>query len=110
MTSGLAVPRLHALDGLRAAMMLLGLVLHSSTSYLVTSLGPTWPYKDPHPSGLFDPLVFIIHLFRMPTFFVVAGFLAALLMQREGVRGFLVHRARRLALPLVVAWVIIFPP
>ena len=71
--------RFHALDALRAAMMLLGLVLHSAASYTRTPLGDAWPYHDPHTNVAFDLLVFFIHLFRMPLFFVVAGFFAALL-------------------------------
>lgn len=101
--------RLHGLDGLRATMMLLGLVLHSATSYTVTPLGEAWPYQDGSTSQLFDFLVFIIHLFRMPAFFVIAGFFAAFLYEREGTDGFLRHRARRILLPLVAAWIVTAP-
>ena len=106
-THGLS--RLHALDALRAAMMLLGLVLHSAASYTTYSLEGAWPYQDAQRTGLADWLVFVIHLFRMPTFFVMAGFFAAFLYYREGPAGFLAHRARRLLLPLVAAWIVVFP-
>jgi glucans biosynthesis protein C len=102
--------RLHSLDALRAAMMLLGLLLHSAVSYITVPLGAPWPYQDAQTSALFDWVVFIIHLFRMPTFFVMAGFFAAYLYYREGPSGFLRHRARRVLLPLVLAWLIVFPP
>jgi len=101
--------RWHGLDALRASMMLLGLVLHSAASYPRTPLGAAWPYQDAQSSALFDPVIFIIHLFRMPTFFVMAGFFAALLFYREGLIGFLVHRVRRVLLPFVVAWIVLFP-
>ena len=101
--------RVHALDALRAAMMLLGLVLHSSTSYTQTPLGAAWPYQDAATSPLFDVVVFIIHLFRMPVFFVMAGFFAALLYFREGGAGFLANRTRRVLIPLACAWVVVFP-
>jgi fucose 4-O-acetylase-like acetyltransferase len=101
--------RLHALDGLRAAMMLLGLVLHSAASYLTVSVKSAWPYQDRATSVACDLLVFTIHLFRMPVFFVMAGFFAALLYQREGPRGFLRHRIRRILLPLTVAWPLLCP-
>lgn len=101
--------RLPGLDALRAAMMLLGLVLHSAASYTATSLGEAWPYQDAQTSPAFDLVIFIIHLFRMPTFFVMAGFFAALLFYREGRAGFLRHRTRRLLLPLATAWVVLFP-
>jgi peptidoglycan/LPS O-acetylase OafA/YrhL len=100
--------RLHALDGLRAAMMLLGLVLHSAASYTFTPLGDAWPYRDRQTSLAFDLVVFVIHLFRMPTFYVMAGFFAALIYAR-GVRAFIVHRTRRVLVPLVVAWCVLYP-
>ena len=83
-----ALHRYHGLDALRAAMMLLGLVLHSAAAYITLPL-PVWIYRDPDKSGVFSPLFFFIHLFRMPVFFVAAGFFAAMLMTREGPGGFL---------------------
>ena len=109
MSGSHSLKRLHALDALRAAMMLLGLVLHSAASYTTYSLEAAWPYQDAQRTGLADWLVFIIHLFRMPAFFVMAGFFAAFLYNRDGAAGFLAHRARRLLLPLVAAWIVIFP-
>ncbi len=90
-------------------MMLLGLVLHSGVSYITIPVPEAWPYQDRQTSVAFDCLVFAIHLFRMPTFFVMAGFFAAFLYYREGVAGFLVHRTRRVLLPFVLAWLIMFP-
>jgi hypothetical protein len=102
-------PRLHALDALRAAMMGLGLVLHAGTAY-VTERGATRIFLDPgtqHP--LFDWLVGYIHAFRMPVFFVMAGFFGALLFQRRGARRMLVNRCLRIGLPLVVFMVLLWP-
>jgi hypothetical protein len=104
-----ALPRHHALDALRAAMMLLGLVLHSALSYVVIPLQPAWPYKDPSTSIGLDLLVFLIHLFRMPVFFVVAGFFAALLYHRDGVVGFVRNRAKRVLIPLLLFWSLMTP-
>jgi glucans biosynthesis protein C len=104
-----SLKRLHSLDALRAAMMLLGLVLHSGVSYVTHPVPEAWFYQDPQTSVAFDWVVFIIHLFRMPTFFVMCGFFAAFLYYREGVAGFLAHRTRRVLLPLVVGWLIAFP-
>lgn len=87
---------------MRAWMMLLGLVLHSAASYTATPMGEAWPFKDAHHSPAFDLPVFVIHLFRMPAFFAVAGFFAAMLIERDGVRGFIRNRARRILLPLAV--------
>ena len=103
-----ASQRYHSLDALRAAMMLLGIVLHAAASYVAGPLGAAWPYKDPQTSGLFDLVVFVIHIFRMPVFFVAAGFFGALLMERDGVRGFVTNRAKRVLLPLVLFWPPVF--
>ena len=46
--------RYHAMDGLRAVMMLLGLVLHSAISYGVIPYGEAWPYKDASTHALLD--------------------------------------------------------
>lgn len=105
----LAVQRYHSLDALRAAMMLLGLVLHSAASYTRTPLGWAWPYRDQHTSVIFDLLIFFIHLFRMPAFFVVAGFFGALLYYRRGAAGFARNRAMRVLLPLLMFWGVMMP-
>ena len=80
------VQRYHSLDALRAAMMLLGLVLHSAASYMRTPLEPHGPTTIANNERGIRPLVFFIHLFRMPVFFVVAGFFAcaAVSPQRRG--------------------------
>jgi surface polysaccharide O-acyltransferase-like enzyme len=101
--------RYHALDALRATMMLLGLALHSAASYTARPHGAAWPYHDPQTSPWFDLVVFFIHLFRMPVFFVVAGFFGALLFYRDGSYGMARHRLKRLLVPLAFAWVILYP-
>lgn len=104
-----APQRYHSLDAVRASMMLLGIVLHSAVSYVVVPLGAAWPYKDAQTSSVFDLLVYVIHLFRMPVFFVAAGFFAAMLMQRDGPRAFTVNRIKRVLLPLALFWPIVIP-
>ncbi len=102
-----ALHRYHGLDALRAAMMLLGLVLHSAAPYMTPPL-QVWIYRDPDASGVFSLLFFFIHLFRMPVFFVSAGFFAAMLMTREGPGGFLRNRTRRVLLPLALCWPFVY--
>jgi peptidoglycan/LPS O-acetylase OafA/YrhL len=101
--------RLHALDALRGAMMLLGLVLHAGASYTLYPLGDGWPYQDLRTSVGFDVLLYVIHLFRMPAFFAVAGFFAALLYTRDGSAGMARNRAKRVLLPLVIFWATVGP-
>ena len=90
-------------------MMLLGLVLHAAISYITTPLSSVWPYLDPQRSLAFDLVVFFIHVFRMPVFFVVAGFFAALVYHRDGPGGFATNRARRVLLPLALFWALVYP-
>jgi glucan biosynthesis protein C len=101
--------RYHAFDSLRAVMMLLGLVLHSAMGYVTFPTDRVWPFKDPHPSAFFDMLVMFIHTFRMPVFFVIAGFFAAFLYTTRGANTLFHNRVQRIALPLACAWIILFP-
>ncbi|MBI5255353.1 MAG: acyltransferase family protein [Burkholderiales bacterium] len=94
--------RLHSLDNLRAAMMWLGIVLHVAAQH-IAGFSPL-PWRDTATTPWADLLVALIHTFRMPVFFIVAGFFAALLVQRRGLRGMLSHRFQRVALPFLVFW------
>lgn len=107
--SATVVARYHALDSLRAAMMLLGVVLHIAISYGIQPYGRAWPYKDASTNQVCDLLVNFIHVFRMPVFFVMAGFFAALLHDRRGLGAMLRNRTRRILVPFVVGWVVLFP-
>jgi glucans biosynthesis protein C len=100
---------MHALDGLRGTMMLLGLVVHTGASYTVADHGALWPYNDPATTFGADLVVGFIHIFRMPIFFVLAGFFAAMLHYRRGAAGLLKNRAERILLPFLVALVVLYP-
>ena len=94
--------RLHALDNLRALMMWLGIVLHVAINH-ITTVSPL-PWRDPKTSPAADLLLLFIHSFRMPVFFVLAGFFVALLVERRGAGGMLKNRGLRLALPFTLFW------
>jgi len=98
--------RYHAMDSLRASMMFLGLVIHVALSYTTWDTG--WNYKDPATHLGFDVAVFWIHLFRMPVFFLVAGFFAMMLMGR-GLRSMVRNRFQRILIPFALFWVVVFP-
>jgi peptidoglycan/LPS O-acetylase OafA/YrhL len=100
--------RYHALDSLRAIMMLLGVVLHAACAY-VLYVGDAWPFHDEQASELLGLLLYFVHSFRMPAFFVMAGFFAALLYDRRGMQSLMVNRVKRILLPLVVGWLVLFP-
>lgn len=98
--------RLHALDHLRASMMWLGIVLHASIAYMVAP--SPLPWHDDQSTPVADLLVALIHAFRMPLFFILAGFFAALLLQRRGPAGMARNRLLRLGLPFALFWPVLF--
>lgn len=101
--------RLHALDALRGGALLLGIVLHAAMSFVPVS-PRIWFIQDTHPSLLLALLTFTIHVFRMTTFFLMAGFFARMSFHRRGIRSFVRDRLQRIGLPLVIGWPIIFTP
>ena len=99
----------HSLDSLRAVMMLLGIVIHAVLPYLPDPESKM-PFHDPNVGNMAYLLViFFIHSFRMPIFFVMAGFFAAMMRERRGSGGLLINRFRRIVLPFAVGWVVLFP-
>jgi Acyltransferase family len=94
--------RLHSLDNLRASMMWLGIVIHVAVIHIVGESPLIW--RDQATSPAANLLVAFIHNFRMPVFFIVAGFFMAMLAQRHGSLGMLKHRFKRLALPFLLFW------
>jgi glucan biosynthesis protein C len=102
----MAPGRYHSLDALRGAMMLLGIYLHATVAY---SRYGSWPWKDGSTTGLFDVSLGLIHVFRMPVFYCIAGFFGALLLEQRGAPGFLRNRAVRILLPFAVGWAVLFP-
>lgn len=90
--------RLHYLDAMRSVLMLLGLVIHSARPY---DTHP-WRVKDVQHLPLLDGIVWTLHLFRMPAFFVIAGFFAMYLIRRRPAGVFLRERMRRAVIPLIV--------
>ena len=85
------------LDAARGVLMLLGLVLHSADVYRVGR----WVVHDPSGNVAFDWLVTAIHLFRMPAFFWISGFFAALSLDRAVPTDFFKRRFQRLVYPMV---------
>ena len=72
--------RYYGLDALRGAMMVLGIVLHAAMLYL-SEPPPRMPIpSDRHNAYAFNLVFDLIHSFRMPCFFVLAGYFGALLV------------------------------
>ena len=96
--------RLHALDAVRAFALLSGIVLHATMSFFLPI-----PAHDVSQSALLNVVFFLIHTWRMTTFFIVAGLFARLVIARRGTRGFIADRAKRILVPLTVGWIILAP-
>ncbi len=99
--------RLHALDAVRGAALMLGVVFHATLSFLPGI--PIWPSMDNDPSPALGVLFYVLHVFRMTSFFLIAGFFGRMSLDRRGTWGFVGDRLKRIALPLVVGWLILFP-
>ena len=92
--------RIAGLDNARGTLLLLGVLFHASVFVYL--------YQKPESLGEFLLVVFtyqFLHVFRMPAFFVIAGFFAAYLLQSRGPKKFLFNRLQRIALPLVIFWI-----
>lgn len=78
--------------------MLLGVVIHSARPYDAFA----WIVKDSRQIPVLDGFVFALTLFRMPAFFVIAGFFAMFLIRRRTTMVFMHERMRRVLVPLLV--------
>lgn len=94
-------PRLHGLDALRAAALGLGIVLHSLMPFIP---GLPWMASDSKTSMAAYVPIFWIHLFRMVTFMMLAGYFGAMVLRRRGPGAYLRDRLLRIGLPLVAFW------
>ena len=94
--------------------MLLGILLHASLPYFsrIAGFESFWPADDDQSVLLF--LVFdFIHTWRMPVFFLLAGFFAHLVLDRRAMSVFALDRLKRIGVPLVLfgaVMAIIIPP
>jgi peptidoglycan/LPS O-acetylase OafA/YrhL len=87
--------------------MLLGIVLHGALSFTFL---PIWPAQDIHQnSAAYGFVQHAIHGFRMPAFFLISGFFTAMMLRKRGTKGLILHRAKRILLPLIVGTVVMWP-
>ena len=93
--------RYHYMDNLRAIAMLAGIFFHAALAYSPL-LANVWLPADPQTSVVLDAAAWFSHLFRMPLFFLIAGFFSVFLIERKGVLGFIRNRARRILLPFII--------
>lgn len=86
--------------------MLLGIPFHVFMTYRA---GQAWIVTSGEGARVYFYLAEAIHLFRMPAFFVVSGYFAALLLARRTAGAWLRGRAMRLGIPLVTCLLLLNP-
>jgi len=93
--------RLHYMDNLRALAMTLGIFFHAAIAYnpMMENL---WLAASREQSIALEIFAWFTHLFRMPLFFVIAGFFALLLIEKRGINGFAINRAKRIVMPFFI--------
>jgi glucan biosynthesis protein C len=91
--------RVRYLDAARAIMLLLGIPFHISEIYRVSG---GFFLDSPDHSYVASLLSGLVHSFRMPAFFLLSGYFAGMLMERQGRERWLRGRFMRLGIPLVL--------
>lgn len=104
-TDGSRASRLHYLDLLRAFLMLVGLPYHAALAFS----GRSWAATSPNGAPALGFFADFTHIWRMPTFFVVAGLFAGLIIARRGPGRWLNGRVKRLGIPLLFGLIVISP-
>ena len=99
--SGPPAARLHYLDHMRGILMMLGILIHSARIFSTRS----WVVWDAqNTTVLMDYIVYFVHAFRMPAFFVVSGFLFARSCRSRAGMAVLRSRLQRIGVPLIVTF------
>lgn len=96
----------HYWDPLRALLMLLGIPYHASLLY---SHALAWDIKDFETSPILTTLGAALATFRMPAFFLVAGYFSTMVIGRKGKMPWLRQRFLRLGVPFIVAMLLLGP-
>ena len=98
-------PRYHALDSLRAAAMLLGVLYHALIFRFIFSgkqvmMNPGFPRRW---------TLEWMHSFRMPLFFLISGFFGAMMFEKYGARLFVRRRWSRIGIPMLFGLLTLSP-
>ncbi len=97
--------RRHDLDALRAVFLLFGIPYHAS----LTVRPDGWIANMRDRSTDFTALADCLHLFRMPGFYMIAGYFAAMLLHRRPVASYLPSRFHRLIPPFLAGTFLLVP-
>lgn len=101
--------RYHAIDAIRAAMMFAVVVLHAALLFSAVPAGRTmFRFADADRGPGFFWLALGLQAVSMPAFFLTAGFFVAALVNRSGPAAMVAHRLKRITLPFLVFWPVLF--
>ncbi|MCX6869994.1 MAG: acyltransferase family protein [Verrucomicrobia bacterium] len=99
--------RYYGLDLIRSGALLLGLVIHVSIFFMDDQ--GLWMMGE-HLTDPFNRLIVtFIHLFRMQLFFLLAGFFAQMVIEKNGILKFIEDRKKRILIPFLFAIVFLVP-
>jgi len=98
--------REHHWDSLRAFLMLLGIPYHAAMIYHSRVL---WDVQSPDKSELLTFVSGVLVSFRMPAFFIVAGYFAAMMLEKRTPSDWLKGRLIRLGVPFATGLVLLAP-
>ncbi|MCW9015403.1 MAG: acyltransferase family protein, partial [Kangiellaceae bacterium] len=99
--------RYHSIDFLRAGAMLLGIIYHVANSFHTEA--HKWIVKDITANSFVDAFLVYSHIFRMPLFFIIAGFFCALVIRRKGKGAMIKNRLKRIGLPFLIFGILFIP-
>ena len=98
--------REHHWDFARAFYLLLGIPFHAAVVY---STHHDWSVASPERSPTLTFIADMIHTFRMPGFFLIAGYFSMMILARKGPGPWFATRLTRLGVPLISATLLILP-
>lgn len=99
--------RLVGIDGLRAGLMLFGILIHASSIMSPVSI---WKFDSVNELDNFlYALIYSTHFFRMETFFIISGFFSYLIIENKSISYFLENRIKRVLIPLIFSIISISP-
>lgn len=96
--------RIPALESLRSVLLLLGIVVHSAMI-----LPEFYPKSSPFDTSAMRYIYSSIHVWRVPTYFIISGFLSAALFSRGSIWDFIRGRFKRVTSVLLAAQLFIIP-
>ena len=100
--------RYHGLDILRSFALILGLFFHASIPFTEIPI-PLWIIYYDSKSWVYDTILMGTHSFRMPLFFLLAGFFSALLYRKLSTKNYLIGRTKKIVLPFIASMIFLTP-